>query len=268
MGIISALKNIVNKKITIPKENKRGLFTYQKHLVYFPKNSFLFKRVKGGEKLYERELVKIINRQLKDGSFYFDIGANIGLLAIPFLNYNKSVSVVSFEPSPNTYKYLAKTVADSCYKNRWTAINKAIGDKEGKLQLHLADESMGAFDSFKDTKRVPYVNIVDVEVTTIDKAWIEIGRPPVCVIKIDTEGADLPGLMGGKECIKATHPFISLEWNRRNVDAFGITPQQLIDFCKEINYGMFGFPYMQRIETENEIRVFSDASDTIILIPR
>lgn len=267
MNIIRILSSLVNKKITIPKENKRGWFIYQNEPVYFPKNSFLFRRVKNGEKIYERDLVKMINRQLKDNTYYFDIGANIGLLAIPFLNYNKSLSVVSFEPSPNTYSYLQKTVSKSSYNARWKEMNKAISNEEGIMQMYIADASFGAFDSFKDTKRVEYKNVVNVEVTTIDKVWSDLGKPPVCVIKIDTEGADFLGLMGGVKCINATKPFITIEWNRKNVSAFGITSNQLIEFCKTINYGIFGFPFLQRIITANEINVFTDASDTLVLIP-
>lgn len=268
MSIISRVKKAIEEKITTPRENKNGVFMYQNQQVFFPTNSFLFKRVKQGEKLYEKDLVKMINRQLKDDSYYFDIGANIGFLAIPFLNYKKSLSVVSFEPSPNTFKYLEKTVTVSPYNNRWRAINKAISNEEGTLKLNIADAAFGAFDSFKDTKRVAYVNSVEVEVTTIDKVWNDLGKPNVCVIKIDTEGADLAGLIGGKDCINSTKPFITMEWNKKNVDAFGVTGTDLINFCKEINYGIFGFPYLQRIETENEITVFTDASDTLVLIPR
>ena len=268
MSVLSRIKTIIDKKVIIPRENRKGEFIYAQHKVFFPKDSLLFQRVKSGEKIYERDLVKIIKRQLKPNTYYFDIGANIGLMAIPFLNYTPTLSILSFEPSPNAFPYLEKTVNNSLYKNRWTIINKAVSNEEGTLLLHLANPSLGAFDSFKNTKRVDYEASVEVQVTTIDKVWKEMNSPSVSVIKADTEGADLLVLMGAEECINATKPFIAIEWNRRNVDAFDIKGNDLIQFCKKMDYGIFGFPYLQRLETENEIRVFSNASDTLILIAR
>lgn len=267
MGITSRIKTFINKKIVNPAENKRGWFNYMGYKVFFPYNADLFQRVKRGEKVYEHGLVKMINRQLKNNTFYFDVGANIGLLAIPFLNYNKTISVVSFEPSPNTFGYLQKTAVEGPDSKRWFTINKAIAEKKGTLSLNLAAPAMGSFDSLRDTKRIAYTGTATVEVITIDDVWEEFNKPEVCVIKIDTEGADLLGLYGAVNCINTNKPFIVIEWNRINIAAFNITEKMLIDFCRQINYGIYSFPYMQKLETETPIQVFVNFHDTLVLIP-
>jgi FkbM family methyltransferase len=265
--MLNFLRNL-KRKIVAKRDNNRQWFIYRNHKVFFPKNSFIYNRIASGETFYEKDLVKILNRQLKDNSYCFDVGANIGLIAIPLLNYKKSLSVVSVEPSPKTLEYLKKTIDNSAYKNRWNVVGKAVADKTGTLEFFVAEEALGAFDSLKDTKRIPYANKVNVEVTTLDLIWKDLGKPYVSVIKIDIEGADLLALKGAVECIQTNKPFIVIEWRKVNVEAFGITEKDMIDFCNQIEYNIFGFPYMQRVETENEIRTFTDASDSLILISR
>ncbi len=61
-----------------------GSFPYCGVKVYFPANSLIFQRA-CEEKIYERDLVRLLSALVRPETAYFDVGANIGLMSIPIL---------------------------------------------------------------------------------------------------------------------------------------------------------------------------------------
>ncbi|HZX59115.1 MAG TPA: FkbM family methyltransferase, partial [Mucilaginibacter sp.] len=113
--------------------------------------------------------MNIISSLIKPGTEVFDIGANIGVMAVPLLHNHKDITLVSVEASPNTLPYLKKTQSVNENINRWTIIDKAVSDTEKKVNFQLADAADGAYDSISDTKRIAYTRTVEIDCTTIDR---------------------------------------------------------------------------------------------------
>ncbi|MEO6722079.1 MAG: FkbM family methyltransferase [Ferruginibacter sp.] len=68
----------------------------------------------------------IINRLPQDKNHIaFDLGANIGLFSLYFLNRFPLAKVISVEASTNTYEILQKTIQHQRNPN-WTGMNKAV----------------------------------------------------------------------------------------------------------------------------------------------
>ncbi len=259
------LKHLIKKNLAQPYWNKAGNFIYLKQRVYFPKNSVIFRRAIF-EGIYESELVQLLCRLIKPGTEILDIGANIGLIAIPLLRHNGSITVTSVEASPNSIPYLKKTNAESEYANRWQIIDKAVADKPGTISFELADPSYGAFDGIKNTQRTSMVKTVEVECTTIDIIWEQKQKPDVSLIKIDVEGADLLALRGGINCIKQCKPIIAMEWNQVNILPFNLSNIDLLDFCKSIQYELYAIPQMSKITSLNEMDLFTKLTENFLLI--
>ena len=62
-----------------------GSFPYFGTRVFFPKNAYIFTIV-CEEGIYEKELLRHIQTVVKAGSWYFDVGANIGLMSVQFFS--------------------------------------------------------------------------------------------------------------------------------------------------------------------------------------
>ena len=245
--------------------NLKGSFNYYNQTVYFPKNSIIFQRaIKEG--IYEHDILSIIFPLIKPNTEVFDIGANIGIMAIPMLTFDKSIKVISAEASPNSLPFLNKTNASSPDKNRWVVIDKAIADKAGKLNFHLASKDNGAYDSISDTKRASYLNVVEIEATTIDAIWQSRNQPEVSVIKCDIEGADLLALRGGNECIEKCKPAVLIEWNLLNIKPFGFTNKDLYDFARLINYEIYAIPALIKITSEFDLDLQSKYTENFLLV--
>lgn len=264
--IRTGIKKYIRKKIYNKYLNNKGSFIYWGERVFFPKNSTTFQSaIETG--IYEHENLRFIECNVAENSFYFDIGANIGLLSVPLLKGFPVLNVVSVEASPVTFSYLKNTYEQSSFKNRWHLLNKAISDTEGEVDLHIADSSKGAYDSIKDTSRVEFSKVVKVQSVTIDGIWDSFNKPKVSFIKSDVEGADLLGLQGGKNCIETCKPIILIEWNRTNIIPFGYTHYDLLSFCKEINYNCYSVPYLVKIENAAELQQQTIITENFILLP-
>lgn len=227
-------------------------FIYHGTQVFFPKHSIIHKKAvnAGG---YEEENIETIIKLVSKNSFYIDIGANIGLMAIPILKNIDACTVISFEPSPNSASYLKRTLNKSIFKDRWHLIEKAVGSEAGNLEFCFSRQELGAYDGFRHTDRMPMSGKTIVPVTTIDLEWLKQEKPKVSVIKIDVEGAEMEVLKGSIECIKQEKPSILVEWNIKNLQAYDCSPDELINFADLYEYKIYSIPHYNLINSSIQL---------------
>jgi FkbM family methyltransferase len=243
-----------------------GSFPYFGTKTYFPKNSLLF-QLACDQGIYESDNLKLLCSLAEPDSTYFDVGANIGLMSIPILSNCDTCTVVSFEPSPNTVDFLNRTKINSKFGDRWKVISKATGSKVGILDFFIASPDMGAFDGFKDTRRVNTNNRVEVTVTTIDNEWKSLGEPVVSLIKIDIEGSELETLSGALNCIQKHHPSILLEWNSSNLKANNCAPESLLIFAEKYNYRVYSLPFLTLVTDLDFLILSMTITESFLLFP-
>ena len=262
-------KTLFKRHIRDPQRNKKGEFNYYGEQVYFPTDSLIFRIAMEEGGVYERDNLKLIQLFLKPGTTLFDVGANIGMMAVPILYSQPSLKVLSVEASPNSLNYLKKTRDAASFKNRWQIIDKAVADKPGVVDFHISKSANGALDGLRNTERAEIVDTIKVECTTLDTIWNEQQQPEVSFIKIDIEGADLLALQGAKDCIGQCRPVILMEWNQTNIIPFGFTNADLLTFVKSINYEIFYLPEIRKISSLPELNLLCKLHyiENYLLIP-
>jgi FkbM family methyltransferase len=245
----------------------RGRFPYYGAQVYFPRNSFAFAGAcESG--VYERENARLLRHLAKPGTWMFDVGANIGLMALPVLHDNKEVKVLSFEPSPNTAPFLRRTIADSRYKDRWHLVTKAAGVAVGTTEFHVSPASFDLFDGVAQTGRIRGGRAVQLEMTTLDAEWDALGRPKVSVIKIDVEGWESEVLAGAGELVSAQRPSILLEWNAANLAASGVAKETLLQMASKMGYRVLNLPDFTEVQDEVILELQMLRGENFLLSPR
>lgn len=243
-----------------------GSFPYFATRVYFPKGSLSFAAA-CDQGIFEAHNVRLLQSLVRPGTFFLDVGTNIGLMSLPILNGNPDVHVVSFEASPNVLPYLTRTIAGSGRRDRWTLVPKAVGAAVGKVQFSLSALENSLYDGIKATRRVEAVRQVEVEMTTLDKWWQEAGRPAISAIKCDVEGAELEVLRGARECLARQRPHVLLEWNRQNLTAYGLADFALVDFAAEAGYKLYALPNLIGIDSKSELGLQMIATESFLLVP-
>jgi len=243
-----------------------GSFRYFGAQVHFPKNSLAFREA-CEQDVFEAANVRLLLAFVRPGTWFFDVGANIGLMSLPVLRYIPDCRVMSFEPSPNALPWLAQTIERSAYRDRWTLLPKAVGVMEGKTQFSLAAQQNSLYDGLKSTNRVESVGQVEVEMTTLDKCWRDFGSPQVSVIKCDVEGAELEVLKGASACLASQRPHVILEWNQTNIQAYGHDAGALLELAREFNYALHGVPSLVRIDSARELSLHMKTTESFLLAP-
>jgi len=214
--------------------------------------------------IFEYDNVRLIQRLIRPESTMLDVGANIGLMAIPALATGRC-NAVSFEPSPNSLPFLRKTISESHFKDRWKLVESAVGAAIGYSSFSVSAQPESVFDGIKHTGRAPYARTVTVPLTTLDHTWDNIGAPPVSVIKIDTEGSDLSVLHGSVSCIAACRPYIMLEWQSQNLSAYGTPKTALLDFARETGNTLLAVPSLAIINDPSTLAYHMRQTESFLL---
>jgi FkbM family methyltransferase len=183
--------------------------------------------VNGG---YEAETVRLLLRLLEASPGYLlDIGANVGLIAIPAARMSNR-KVVAIEAVPDNAAALAHNISMNSLGDSIRVIPMGVGEVQAKVDIQVEGD-------LKDGQGTGSANIlpngstyqcerIQIEVTTLDLLLSEKRIDATCgVVKIDTDGYDLKVLQGGTTFLERSRPIVfgefaapCLAWHGQTVD--------------------------------------------------
>ena len=245
----------------------KGRLPYFGERLYFPPDSMVFD-LACAQGIYEHDNLRIMQSALRPHAWYFDIGANIGLMSAPLLDAEPTLQVVSVEASPSTANYLARTIAASPRRDRWRFVAKAVGATEGETAFFVSDESQGAYDGVKNTGRGRAPREIKIPLITLDALWREFNQPDICLVKIDVEGGEADVLRGGFSCLRATRPYILLEWNALNLAAYGCPSGALLELAAALDYEVLNAPGLAPVSSSANLALQMRVKENFVLVPR
>jgi FkbM family methyltransferase len=160
------------------------------------------------------DVQKTLERLVRPGSVFFDIGANIGFFTLLGARLvGPSGTVVAFEPHPENIERLRRNIDLNLFSNV-VVVARAASDASGDRALdvrHTATASLVPRENTRDTQ-----GFVRVEATSLDD-FLE-ARPDIApdVVKIDAEGHEVEILHGMRETLRRSRPVLICEMHRRN----------------------------------------------------
>jgi FkbM family methyltransferase len=194
---------------------------------------------------------EILKRLVQPGMVALDIGANIGCYTLLLAQcVGPAGRVYAFEPVLATHEKLKANIALNPHlspvihpqrlgvsdENTNAVINVTTGKNSGASYIGSPDT--------KDQSRLAYgiQGAEEIQVTTLDSFWNNLGKPKIDLIKIDVEGYELHALRGMKALLDA-HPDIVLLLEVR--DAFlresGGSTADLYNFMLDHGFGAYDF---------------------------
>lgn len=201
---------------------------------------------------------ELIDRFFAHGKGTFlDVGANIGLTAIPAA-IKHGIQCFAFEPDPVNFQFLRRNVERNKVADKVTIFNVALHDTQGVLDFELSEDNWGDHrlripgqtasvePSFNETAR----HVVNVQAVPLDMTLgsRELIRP--IFLKIDTQGAEVTVLRGARETLKSVDLLV-VEFSPYHLGRMG---SDVTDFIKEIE----GWPYGMILSFDN--KTVSDAA--------
>jgi FkbM family methyltransferase len=164
-----------------------------------------------GLREWEKETAPVILESIRRAKCFLDIGANCGIYTVMGCAVKPTVRVVAFEPTPAVYAALARNVSLNEFSERVTCLNMALGDSNGTVPFHQAEDSTMS-SLAPNGYQGQQGKIIDVQCRTLDSVVEELEITPD-FMKIDVEGFEHVVLGGAAEVLRRMRPRIVLEAN-------------------------------------------------------
>ena len=185
---------------------------------------------------YEPEVTSVLERELKVGMGFVDVGANVGYYSLLAAGrVGTTGKVYAFEPAPGNYHLLKKNAEVNGYANL-VAVPHALADKPGTTNLYLSRVGSG-WHSLYRSARVG-AETVKVAVKTLDDFLEAEGWPRVDALKIDAEGAEFAVLLGMRRLLQrsATLRLLVVEFSPDALRASRTDPRVLLRTLQEYGF--------------------------------
>ena len=183
--------------------------------------------------VYEAGTLHVMERVLREGDVFMDIGANIGLMSLAASKFvGEGGTVYSFEPVPSTYRILRRNIEINNVMNVKT-YSKAVGSKREEKNIYwMYGGKSGAATMIEPQKDTYYCK---VEVETVDGFVRDNDINVLRLIKIDVEGWELEVLKGAKELLSSDKaPVVIIEYSETH-PIFGGELMDIYDNLVRIN---------------------------------
>lgn len=144
-----------------------------------------------------------------DCHHFLDIGANVGVYAIAAGSFTSAESISSFEPTPESYAELEKSIRLQTDTDRHHTYNLALSDEQGHAEFFTYGDMAGDNSLHKTAGRNAQDRI-EIALARLDD--IVRDRGSTVFTKIDVEGHELAVLRGARELLDNNECFLQIEF--------------------------------------------------------
>jgi FkbM family methyltransferase len=186
------------------------------------------------EGVWEPEETKFIEKSLRPGMVFVDIGANIGYYSVIASSLVGSTGrVFAFEPDPKNFALLQRNVAGNQCQNVFT-VQKAVAAATGRLFLYRSSDNFGDHRTYepRDTtvqQRGPKPSTVAVKAVPPDE-YLAGQRTCVDFVKMDIQGSEYDAFVGMRGTLQQ-NPDVTIltEFWPMGLRQAGVAPSVFLD---------------------------------------
>jgi FkbM family methyltransferase len=186
---------------------------------------------------YEEVTLHKIESILMNDNVFFDLGANIGFYTVLGSKLvGKNGKVISFEPTPDTRKYLIKNILANDLHNV-VVEPLAISNKSGKAFFEVTDNS--ECNSIVLDENV-VSEMIEIDTISIDDYCIKNNINSIDLIKMDIEGQEYNALLGMNNINKKSKNLkLIFEFNADNLNKNNQQPFIILETLVEMGFTSF-----------------------------
>ena len=177
---------------------------------------------------------KIIGQlnQKKEDSYFYDVGANIGLYSWLCRKLSSNRKILAFEPDPKNFELLQMTKENSKIENI-NLFNIALSNRMETVSFQ--QDTLTSATGMISDGQTPWIekylgqetNSIQVNTDYLDNKTFK--RQDASLIKIDVEGHELEVLRGGEKKLSQCKPLLLIESFPPNLD-------RVVNFLTKLGY--------------------------------
>jgi len=196
---------------------------------------------------YEQDTTLFLDKLFDQSGYFLDIGANIGLISIPFVlkqnekQNSQSAKAYCVEAVLSNNQILNKNIIENNLQNQITTFNLGLGDKEKIVDIQVEGNRKEG-DGTGTANILPSESNYQCEriklpITTIDTLVKNKNLPKNCsLIKIDTDGYDLFIMQGAENLLRTARPIIYGEFSAHCLNWHSQSITDVVTFMDSLEY--------------------------------
>ncbi len=191
---------------------------------------------------YEPNEFCVLDKILRPGMTFVDVGANMGLYTLfPAGRVGPQGTVLAIEPSRREFERLQRNVEANALANV-RLVQTAASDRRGEADLLIAGggrsghNTLGGFGY-----ETPLQGKERVQLQPLDEIVEREGLGRLDILKMDIEGAEHAALRGATETLRRFRPMILMELSDRSLQQQGSSGAEVWEFLSHSGYAMYAF---------------------------
>jgi FkbM family methyltransferase len=183
----------------------------------------------------EPELYNFLDKCIKEGDVFVDIGANAGFISLlASTKVGSKGKVIAFEPNPVVSYYTHFTLANNAPYHNYILLQQALSEEFGLASFSISSQDSILMERASLVFKEGVTKDVDVLCSTLDAVLPMVLKPTM--LKIDVEGAELQVLKGAIKTLEKHKPDISLELHGLYFDDPETHVEALFNFFEGLGY--------------------------------
>ncbi|MCY3020558.1 MAG: FkbM family methyltransferase [Planctomycetota bacterium] len=214
--------------------NRWGAELYLSHYYHIDRNIIILG-------CYDQDLHQALEHLVKPGMVCFDVGANLGEMALHMAALAGPTGAVhAFEPVPAVYERLAMHAERNGLPNL-RPHQLALSNRTGRCSLAYAEASADnqGLASLVNTAQ-PAVSLrAEVNAMTLDDFVSREQVRRLDLMKVDIQGAEIALLEGGRQSLAGFSPDLLMEISPADLGAAGHNSRDLCRMLEDYGYAIY-----------------------------
>ncbi len=173
----------------------------------------------------------LFTKNLPADTVMYDVGAHVGMYSITAARNLSKSKIYAFEPNPAAYQSLLKNTHIFGLENRIETYNVGLSDKNEDRQFYIssAPARSSLYPRLAKVSNCKIEKEITIKCKRLDDIVREYELPAPSLIKIDTEGNEVPILKGATQVLIRSFPTLIIEGHDNN-------KQEIIETLEHIGY--------------------------------
>lgn len=182
---------------------------------------------------FEPHTKHFLLREVRPGSVFLDLGANVGYFSLLVGSKVKAARVIAFEPNPDIAARLRDSAQANGLGEALEVVEMALSDRAGEVSFGIDPENSG----HSRFAQAEHENVITVQTVALDD-WLEENPPggEVSVLKLDVEGAEMQALRGMERLLSRARPALIVEGLDDMLREFGSSLDELTGFLRDLGF--------------------------------
>jgi FkbM family methyltransferase len=250
LGVVKEFVFLIRKKL-YDKKNPVSLIVKDGNVFNLSRHNNVESRVFSPEG-FEKHLCFLFSRIVGDGYNVIDVGANCGLHTVGFAkSAGMDGKVWAFEPVLYSFEKLQLNLAINGLSNT-VCVNAALGENKSTVKMNVAkpdsyylgNSSIVKNEKFDSLDASGELDLVEVEMLTMDEYFSTQEIDRLDFIKIDVEGYEINVLRGATKTLEKFKPVIVMEYSQSRLTHLGIDESEFSGILNQYTcYEIIGSRY-------------------------